>query len=94
MCVSVARQCRQTLRAPNAVVQIKFIGSLPVFATACVDAVVRVYDARSGKCAQEFTGPEDSLLSLAVHKKEQVVSMLAGGDDPVARVYRFDMTLG
>ena len=72
-----------------------------VFATASVDATVRVYDSRNGKCAQVFTGHVDSILDMdvAVTKDADdasaasVATILSGGDDNVARVYRFDVEI-
>ena len=43
----------------------------PLVYTACLDGVVRMWDARNGKCCAEWSGHQDALLDFDVSRWEK-----------------------
>eukprot|EP00603_Paraphysomonas_imperforata_P011762 CAMPEP_0114469584 /NCGR_PEP_ID=MMETSP0104-20121206/10799_1 /TAXON_ID=37642 ORGANISM="Paraphysomonas imperforata, Strain PA2" /NCGR_SAMPLE_ID=MMETSP0104 /ASSEMBLY_ACC=CAM_ASM_000202 /LENGTH=476 /DNA_ID=CAMNT_0001643257 /DNA_START=22 /DNA_END=1452 /DNA_ORIENTATION=+ len=56
--------CRCVCQHDDEVVALKWHATLPVVVTACLDRKVRIWDARSGACMQEFTGHRDIITNL------------------------------
>jgi len=58
-------QCRAICHHDGSVVALRWHVSLPFVATAALDRIVRLWDARSGTLVKEFTGHRDLVLNLS-----------------------------
>jgi WD40 repeat protein len=82
-------RCRQTIKHPAGVIKLHWHESAPLVLTACADAVVRLWDARSGVIAREYVGHRDVLLDLAtVFEKDGSGYILTGCDDKSAKIFQ------
>lgn len=50
------------------VVKLKWDTTSPLVYTACLDGVVRMWDARNGKCCSEWSGHQDALLDFDISR--------------------------
>lgn len=95
-----AGSCRCTCLHDGGVVALKWHQSLPVVCTAALDAVIRLWDARSGTVLTTFTGHQDLVTdifyapSISGGDSTSVESLLdcivSVSDDRTSRVFMVD----
>ena len=83
---------RQSLKHPAGIIKLQWHKSAPFVVTACADAVVRLWDARSGLVAREYVGHRDVLLDMdVVFEKDGSGLIVTGSDDKTAKIFQMQM---
>ena len=62
----------------------------PLFATGCLDGILRVWDVRSSECVAKMGGNKEAIQALEFGPDDEHI--LTGGDDGFARIYRLGYT--
>ena len=76
---------RATCQHPDGLTRLAVHPSQPLVFTACLDGVVRCWDARTGACVHTWRGAHDAVQDLAVSPDGNMV--LSGSEDGLARVF-------
>ncbi len=76
---------RHRLEHPGGVVAVQWHVSEPLIFAQCTDALLRLWDARTGKVVRAWRGHQDAPLAMAVSK--DCNTLVSVGDDRVALVF-------
>lgn len=93
----VTGACRSVCTHGGSVVALRWHCSLPLIATAALDNIVRLWDARSSTCVLELTGHSDLVLDLQMsplteahgqgNQSTPTDSIISVSDDRTARAF-------
>lgn len=76
---------RNTCQHTGGVVKLKWDTTSPLVYTACLDGVVRMWDARNGKCCSEWSGHQDALLDFDISRDGK--TLVSASEDNSSRVF-------
>ncbi|XP_062588263.1 angio-associated migratory cell protein-like isoform X2 [Saccostrea cucullata] len=76
---------RNTCEHIGGVVKVKWDTASPLVYTACLDGVIRLWDARNGKCSSEWVGHQDALLDFDLSNDGK--TLVSVSEDNTARVF-------
>lgn len=88
--------CRCTCLHPASVVSLAWHSSLPAIATAALDNIVRLWDARTGALVLQLTGHRDLVTSLSLAPLSPTLTAAASdaivsvSDDHTVRIYHIN----
>jgi len=84
---------RQKLAHPDGVSAMRWHPAAPLLATAGLDGIARVWDARSGLLLRAFSGHTQGLLDvLFAPLGGDAGALVTASDDGMARVFQFDVS--
>ncbi|KAJ3006951.1 hypothetical protein HKX48_009380 [Thoreauomyces humboldtii] len=82
---TTALRLRQTVRHDDAVTQLRWHKTQPLFASVSADLTARVWDARTGECLKTFRGHTQTILDFDWSEDGRV--LVTGSDDGTALVF-------
>jgi WD40 repeat protein len=92
----VSGTCRCVCQHDGGVVALQWHSNLPIVVTACLDWVVRLWDARSGSLLKNLTGHRNSITNLQLgsftEADSQVDFVVTVSDDKTSRVFKLDFS--
>ena len=86
-------QIRSSYQHGDTVTCLKWHKSLPIIATGCLDAIVRLIDARNGNCLKEFSGHLSYIIDLEIYSKsesEEGIVIISVSNDGTSRVFNYN----
>ncbi|GKY98461.1 hypothetical protein MPSEU_000803400 [Mayamaea pseudoterrestris] len=79
--------CESLHRHPHAVTTVLSVDALNIYATACKDAVIRIFDNKTHELVKELTGHDKPVTSLAFAQAGSLYLLVSGSWDGTARVW-------